>query len=55
LIFPAAVGTGFRGGEARSLLRLLKTYPAERMEAYPVRPAVNKVQNEGPELLEPAA
>jgi putative SOS response-associated peptidase YedK len=34
---------------------MLRPYPADEVEAYPVRQTVNKVQNEGPELLEPAA
>ena len=37
------------------LVAMLKPYPADQMESYPVRQTVNKVQNEGPELLEPAA
>jgi putative SOS response-associated peptidase YedK len=37
------------------LVAMLRPYPADRMEAVPVRPIVNTVQNEGPELLEPAA
>jgi putative SOS response-associated peptidase YedK len=37
------------------LVAMLKPYPAGGMEAYPVRPAVNTVRNEGPGLLEPAA
>lgn len=35
------------------LLPLLAPYPAELMEAYPVSPAVNRVNREGPELIEP--
>jgi putative SOS response-associated peptidase YedK len=34
--------------------RLLRTFPAEDMHAYAVRPLVNSFQNEGPEVLEPA-
>jgi putative SOS response-associated peptidase YedK len=34
---------------------MLRPYPADEMETVQVRPIVNKVQNEGPELLEPAA
>lgn len=33
---------------------LLKPYPAERMEAYPVGPAVNSAAREGPACVEPA-
>jgi putative SOS response-associated peptidase YedK len=32
-------------------ISLLEPYPAERMEARPVSPLVNSVQNDGPELL----
>jgi putative SOS response-associated peptidase YedK len=35
--------------------RVLEPYPAERMRAYAVVPLVNNVNNDGPELLEPAA
>jgi putative SOS response-associated peptidase YedK len=35
------------------LRRLLVPYPAELVEAYPVEPLVNSVQNDGPELIEP--
>jgi putative SOS response-associated peptidase YedK len=34
---------------------MLKPYPAAEMETVQVRQTVNKVQNEGPELVEPAA
>ncbi|HLH74195.1 MAG TPA: SOS response-associated peptidase [Chloroflexota bacterium] len=33
------------------LQSLLRPYPSERLEAYPVSTRVNSVQNEGPELL----
>ncbi len=35
--------------------RLLKTFPADEMRAYAVQPLVNSFQNDGPELIEPAA
>ncbi|MDF2925917.1 MAG: hypothetical protein K0R57_4831 [Paenibacillaceae bacterium] len=35
------------------LQALLVPYPAEEMEAYPVSPAVGRVQNDGPELIIP--
>jgi putative SOS response-associated peptidase YedK len=37
------------------LAAMLRPYPANGMEAYPVRQTVNKATNEGPELVEPAA
>jgi putative SOS response-associated peptidase YedK len=33
--------------------QLLKPFPDEAMEAYPVRPLVNSWENEGPQLVEP--
>ena len=36
------------------LLQLLRPCPAEGMEAFPVSSLVNKVQNDGPELIVPA-
>jgi putative SOS response-associated peptidase YedK len=36
-----------------ALLKLLVPYPADLLEAYPVTTLVNKVQNDGPELIEP--
>jgi putative SOS response-associated peptidase YedK len=44
----AAWLTAAPGSEA-----LLRPYPAERMEAYPVGTAVGNVRNQGPELIEP--
>jgi len=35
--------------------QLLKPFPCERMECWPVGKAVGKVQNEGPDLIEKAA
>ena len=37
------------------LLALLKAYPADKMEAYPVSRAVNSPANEGAELMQPVA
>ena len=37
------------------LLALLKAYPADKMEAYPVSRAVNSPANEGAELMQPIA
>jgi putative SOS response-associated peptidase YedK len=37
----------------RNLLALLKPYPAHAMRAYQVSTAVNNVQNDGPECIEP--
>jgi putative SOS response-associated peptidase YedK len=37
------------------LMGLLEPYPAELMEAYPVAPLVNSWENEGPDLIAPAA
>ena len=39
--------------EADKLLHILAPYPAEEMIAYPIRPLVNNVKNDGPELIEP--
>ena len=33
---------------------LLQPAPDDELELYPVRPLVNNVRNEGPELIEPA-
>lgn len=41
--------------EPAPLLALLKPYPAELMQTYPVSTLVNKPQNEGPELLQRTA
>jgi putative SOS response-associated peptidase YedK len=35
------------------LLPLLRPYPAEQMEAYPVSPAVNSIANDSPQLILP--
>jgi putative SOS response-associated peptidase YedK len=35
------------------LLDLYRPFPAERMDAYPVSPAVGNVRNDGPELIQP--
>ena len=37
------------------LLDLLRPYPAEEMDAYPVSNLVNSVKNDSPECIEPAA
>lgn len=37
----------------RDVRDLLKPYPAEEMNAYPVGTRVNSAQNEGPDLIEP--
>jgi hypothetical protein len=47
------VGTADDGGE--SLLSLLRPFPAERMESFPISTRVNSAKNDGPELLEPVA
>jgi putative SOS response-associated peptidase YedK len=39
--------------EPQRLLPLLKSYPAERMEAYPVASVVNSPANESPECVRP--
>jgi len=39
--------------DANDGLELLKPYPADAMDAYPVRKAVGNVKNQGPELIEP--
>jgi putative SOS response-associated peptidase YedK len=36
------------------VLPLLRPYPSQAMTAWPVRPLVNAVKNDGPELLAPA-
>jgi putative SOS response-associated peptidase YedK len=40
-------------GDPARLLPLLKPYPAEQMQAYPVSTAVNSVRNEGESLIRP--
>jgi putative SOS response-associated peptidase YedK len=40
--------------EAEAVLPLLRPYASEAMVAWPVRPLVNAVKNDGPELLVPA-
>ena len=40
---------------AEALRLLERPFPAEAMEAYPVKSLVNSWANEGPELIEPAA
>jgi putative SOS response-associated peptidase YedK len=37
--------------DAQRVMALVKPYPAECMEAYPVSPLVNSWENEGPELI----
>lgn len=34
-------------------LACLRSYPPERMEAYPVSPSIDDVRNDGPELVAP--
>ncbi len=41
--------------DAGALRELLVPFPAERMEAWPVSPAVNSPRNNGPELTRPLA
>jgi putative SOS response-associated peptidase YedK len=41
--------------DSTQLLALLKTYPADKMEAYPVSRAVNNPANEGAELMQVVA
>ena len=40
-------------GDPLGLLPVLKAYPAERLEAYPVVPLVSSVRNEGPDVVRP--
>jgi putative SOS response-associated peptidase YedK len=40
--------------ETELVLPLLRLYPSEAMTAWAVRPLVNRVTNDGPELLVPA-
>ncbi len=47
-----ALWLGDQASEAERLLALLRPYPAELLETYPVKPAVNSVRNEGASLLE---
>jgi putative SOS response-associated peptidase YedK len=57
LILPPDVWARWRLEQAKlaDLLPLLKMPPADGMEAVPVGPAVNKVANDRPECLIPAA
>lgn len=54
IIDPAdfALWLGERGG-GEEHLALLKPYPADRMRAWPVSPAVNRADREGPDLIRP--
>jgi putative SOS response-associated peptidase YedK len=40
--------------EIEEIAPLPEPYPAEEMIAYPIRPLVNNVRNDSPELIEPA-
>jgi putative SOS response-associated peptidase YedK len=42
-----------RGQDAAAAQALLRPFPAERMQSYPVSRRVNSATNEGPELIEP--
>jgi putative SOS response-associated peptidase YedK len=46
---------GEKPASSNELLALLSSYPAEAMTAFAIGPRVGKVNNEGPELIEPAA
>jgi putative SOS response-associated peptidase YedK len=54
---PAVLEAGqfgaWLGGKLSDALALLKPYPVELMESWPVSNAVNSVKNDGPELLAP--
>jgi putative SOS response-associated peptidase YedK len=41
--------------DVERLMALLRPYAADEMEAYPVSALVNAFQNDGPELVVPAA
>ena len=41
--------------DSARLLPLLKPYPSEEMEAYPVSTKVNSPANDGPECINPLA
>ena len=41
-----------RSVSAADAAELLKSYPADEMEAYPISTRVNNVRNQGPELIE---
>ena len=51
--YAAWLDPGFGGKEA--LLDLLRPYPSEEMEAYPVSRRVNRPANNEPSVVEPAA
>jgi putative SOS response-associated peptidase YedK len=57
LILPPDVWGRWLDPTARvaELLPLLKTPPADGVEAVPVGPAVNRVANDGPECVTPTA
>ncbi len=42
-------------GEKEALMDLLRPYPSDEMEAYPVNRRVNKPANNEPSVVEPAA
>jgi putative SOS response-associated peptidase YedK len=41
--------------DTKRLDEIIRPFPSEAMEAYPVSPAVNKAENDGPELIKPIA
>jgi len=43
---------GLESKDSAEILSLLKPYPSERMEAYPVSKLVNSPRNEGREVWE---
>jgi putative SOS response-associated peptidase YedK len=53
---PADFGQWLDPSERPAVLQeLLRPYPAEAMEAYPVSPYVNNARNRGPQCVEPLA
>ena len=56
IVDPAdhALWLGEVPAEPEALKSLLRPYPAERMEAWPVSTRVNNVRNDEPSLLDPA-
>ncbi|MDB5290279.1 MAG: response-associated peptidase [Phycisphaerales bacterium] len=53
ILGPADYGKWLdRDAGAEEAMKLLRPYPAEEMEAWPISARVNRVGNDGPELLE---
>jgi putative SOS response-associated peptidase YedK len=56
IVDPADIGQWLDPAEKPEALQaLLRSYPPESMEAYPVSTFVNNVRNKGPQCVQPLA